>query len=146
MSTLEDEKTFGHVVTDDPSPPPFTSAPTSFHAGLAPSTADSQILVTLDEMRREQDQDRVERATAMSRLLALQQQLERRIQAFDTRPTEAQSVAMGGIPIPASLGVTPTAVAGTVTGINPALLATPATVRLREPAYSPGNSAITAAT
>lgn len=138
MSDHEEEKSFSHVVADDPPPPPSTSVPTHHNVGSMSLTVDPQLQAALTELRQqqeqlrqEQDEHRAQHTSAMLTLSTLQEELERRLQAPNLRPVDPQPAlypAMGGMPFNS-------VAAGA--GINPALLATPATVRV--PVGQPGS-------
>ncbi len=92
-------------------------------------TADPQVQAALAELRRQQDEEKADQRSFMTQLLEGQQQLMNRLLVLETRPTPS-SVSLSSAPLfPASTQL-PTS---NPLGINPALLATPATVRLAQP-------------
>jgi hypothetical protein len=91
-------------------------------------TANPQVQAALAELRRQQDEEKADQRSLMTQLLAGQQQMMDRLLALETRRTAASSVSSA----PLFPGSTPFPVSNPL-GINPALLATPATVRLTQP-------------
>ena len=111
------------VTADAPhTPPPRQQIPSS-PVRLHSHSSDSDVHAELAAARQEREDDRVEHQAAMARLLELQQQVMARLAALDARPADLGVDSAFTVPIAVPLPAT------YLQGINPALLASPATVR-----------------
>ena len=133
MSEQKQDETISHLTVEESSPPPSPPTPASVHPPSVSLTLDSQMQAALAVLRQQQDEDQAEQRALLSQLLASQQQMLSRIQALDARN------AVTHPPVPDLTSAIPIAGQSPVAnplGINPALLATPATVRLGQSADS----------
>ena len=130
-SDQKTETDLSHVVAEEPSSPhssadsrhsPFH--PDRPHATAASLMADPLFQAALAEVQRRQDKELDEQRAAMAQVLAHNEQLLARVRTLESAPT---SVGVERAPSFSSRTPLPTSYS---LGINPALLATPATVRL----------------
>ena len=118
---VAEELSSPHSSTDSPRSPSHPARPYTTAASLI---ADPLFQATLAEVQRRQDKELEEQRTVMSQVLAHNEQLLARVRVLESAPT---SVGADSAPTFASRTPQPTSYS---LGINPALLATPATVRL----------------
>jgi hypothetical protein len=130
------DEQLGQAVTDNTSPPPSPRTSAFFDFGSVPFTADPQLQDALAELRRQRDEDKAERQSILTQMMDMQKLMMRHFNALEARPSAPQPAAAASAPLLPSVTPLPTAAAVPL-GINPALLATPATVRFPQPAYSP---------
>ena len=131
-SDQKTETDLSHVVAEEvPSPasPHSPSRHTQSYGlhSVASFTADPQVQAALAELKRQQDEEKAEHRAVMSQVLAINQQLVERMRALESRSADT-SAAVGASTLPGGTSVLPVVSYPFV--INPALLATPATVRL----------------
>ena len=139
-SDQKNEADLGHIVAqevplpDSPHSPRLPHSPASHRVrshdmpSAVSLTADPQVQAALAELRRQQDEEKAEHRAAMSHVLAINQQLVDRMRLLESRSSVSSTISAptqslpGGTSVPPALSYS--------FGINPALLATPATVRL----------------
>lgn len=138
MSDVKAEQELSSADREAVSPSPTPSTPPPVHIGSVSLTADPSVQTALAELKRQQDKDKAEQQAVLSQLLAVQMQLLSRLDALDARTAVPLSAAVATAPLQPSAATAPlpTVTAGAI-NINPALLATPATVRLPQQLSSP---------
>ena len=117
---VAEEPSSPHSSTDSPDSPPRPARP---HTTAASLIADPLFQAALAQVQRRQDKELEEQRAAMSQVLAHNEQLLARVRTLESAATsvvaDGASTFASRTPLPTSYSV----------GINPALLATPATVR-----------------
>ena len=134
---VDEETSSPYSSADSPHSPPGSARP---HTTAASLIADPLVQAALAEMQRRQDKELEEQRTAMAQVLAHNEQLLARVRTLESAPA-----TLGADSSPPFADRTPLPTSYSLTGINPALLATPATVRLQPFSQPlPGSSAAAA--